>query len=170
MGCPDSTLARPNSKISSTSLAMTRASHHSPNHVAAAPIVCYRIWDTSAIVRLILPFLISHAGVADEFAALFLFVFFLLCVVNSIVLLTNGISFAIQAVLLVMIGAWADYGTWRCAGAEPFREAEWTPTIPKQAEYLDFFYHSAGGRLVCMAWRSRLVTMASSRRFVYPWQ
>ena len=41
---------------------------------------------------------------------------FLLCVVNSIVLLTNGISFAIQAVLLLMIGAWADYGTWRCAG------------------------------------------------------
>ncbi|ESK95364.1 autophagy protein [Moniliophthora roreri MCA 2997] len=33
--------------------------------------------------------------------------------VNSIVLLTNGISFAIQAVLLLMIGAWADYGTWR---------------------------------------------------------
>ncbi|KAF8501561.1 autophagy-related protein 22-like protein [Russula emetica] len=33
--------------------------------------------------------------------------------INSIVLLTNGISFAIQAVLLVMIGAWADYGTWR---------------------------------------------------------
>ncbi|KAI0319520.1 MFS general substrate transporter [Amylostereum chailletii] len=33
--------------------------------------------------------------------------------VNSIVLLTNGISFAIQAVLLLCIGAWADYGTWR---------------------------------------------------------
>lgn len=28
-------------------------------------------------------------------------------------LLTNGISFAIQAVLLLLIGAWADYGTWR---------------------------------------------------------
>jgi hypothetical protein len=36
--------------------------------------------------------------------------------VNSIILLTNGIRFAIQAVLLLMIGAWADYGTWRCAG------------------------------------------------------
>jgi hypothetical protein len=35
--------------------------------------------------------------------------------INSIVLLTNGISFAIQAVLLLTIGGWADYGTWRCA-------------------------------------------------------
>ena len=35
--------------------------------------------------------------------------------VNSIVLLTNGITFAIQAVLLLTIGGWADYGTWRCA-------------------------------------------------------
>ncbi|TBU38548.1 MFS general substrate transporter [Dichomitus squalens] len=33
--------------------------------------------------------------------------------VNSIVLLTNGISFALQAVVLLIIGAWADYGTWR---------------------------------------------------------
>lgn len=36
-----------------------------------------------------------------------------LSAVNSIVLLTNGISFAIQAVLLLVIGAWADYGEWR---------------------------------------------------------
>ncbi|KAI0303673.1 MFS general substrate transporter [Multifurca ochricompacta] len=33
--------------------------------------------------------------------------------INSIVLLTNGISFAIQAVMMLMIGAWADYGRWR---------------------------------------------------------
>ncbi|KAJ6561993.1 autophagy-related protein 22-like protein [Mycena capillaripes] len=33
--------------------------------------------------------------------------------INSIVLMTNGISFAIQAVLLLIIGAWADYGTSR---------------------------------------------------------
>ncbi|KAI0950796.1 hypothetical protein AcW1_008006 [Taiwanofungus camphoratus] len=33
--------------------------------------------------------------------------------VNSIVLLTNGISFALQAVVLLTIGAWADYGQWR---------------------------------------------------------
>jgi hypothetical protein len=79
MGCPDSTLARPNSRIFSTSLAMTRASHHSPNHVAAAPIVCYHIWDTSAIVCLILASFIGHAGVADEFAAFFLFIFFCYC-------------------------------------------------------------------------------------------
>jgi hypothetical protein len=44
----------------------------------------------------------------------------LLWVVNSIILLTNGICFAIQAVMLLMIGAWADYGTWRCAGARIF--------------------------------------------------
>nr|GAT54597.1 predicted protein [Mycena chlorophos] len=33
--------------------------------------------------------------------------------INSIVLMTNGISFALQAVLLLVIGAWADYGTSR---------------------------------------------------------
>ncbi|KAJ7067231.1 autophagy-related protein 22-like protein [Mycena amicta] len=33
--------------------------------------------------------------------------------INSIVLMTNGISFALQAVLLLIIGAWADYGTSR---------------------------------------------------------
>ncbi|KAJ7865661.1 autophagy-related protein 22-like protein [Mycena olivaceomarginata] len=33
--------------------------------------------------------------------------------INSIVLMTNGISFAIQAALLLLIGAWADYGTSR---------------------------------------------------------
>ncbi|KIM40550.1 hypothetical protein M413DRAFT_73122 [Hebeloma cylindrosporum] len=33
--------------------------------------------------------------------------------INSIVLFTNGISFAMQAALLLVIGAWADYGRWR---------------------------------------------------------
>lgn len=33
--------------------------------------------------------------------------------VNSIVLLANGISFAIQAVLFLIIGAWADFGSGR---------------------------------------------------------
>lgn len=33
--------------------------------------------------------------------------------VNSIVLLANGISFAIQAVLFLVIGAWADFGSGR---------------------------------------------------------
>ena len=33
--------------------------------------------------------------------------------VNAIVLLTNGISFALQAAVLLIIGAWADYGHWR---------------------------------------------------------
>ena len=168
MDCLDSTLARPNSRISSTSLAMTRASHRLPNHAAAAPIVCYRIWDACAIVSLILAFLTGHAGVADGFAPSFSLYFSLICVVNSIVLLTNGISFAIQAILLLMVGAWADYGTWRYVGEVPSRRAEWTPAVPKQAKYLNFFYHSARGCLVCMAWRPRLITMASRRRFVYP--
>ncbi|KAF8519559.1 MFS general substrate transporter [Gautieria morchelliformis] len=33
--------------------------------------------------------------------------------ISSIVLITNGISFAIQVVLFLIIGAWADYGRWR---------------------------------------------------------
>ncbi|KAF9223902.1 MFS general substrate transporter [Gyrodon lividus] len=33
--------------------------------------------------------------------------------INSIVLLINGISFVIQVVMLLVIGAWADYGQWR---------------------------------------------------------
>jgi MFS-type transporter involved in bile tolerance (Atg22 family) len=33
--------------------------------------------------------------------------------INSIVLLANGISFAIQVVLFLVIGSFADYGTWR---------------------------------------------------------
>ncbi|QRV89669.1 autophagy-related protein 22 [Ceratobasidium sp. AG-Ba] len=33
--------------------------------------------------------------------------------ISSIVLITNGIAFAIQAVLFLIIGAWADYGSWR---------------------------------------------------------
>ncbi|KAK5072768.1 hypothetical protein LTS08_008249 [Lithohypha guttulata] len=33
--------------------------------------------------------------------------------INSIVLLTNGVSFAIQVVLFLLLGALADYGRWR---------------------------------------------------------
>jgi len=33
--------------------------------------------------------------------------------ITQIVLITNGISFAIQAALFILIGAWADYGSWR---------------------------------------------------------
>ena len=33
--------------------------------------------------------------------------------VSSIVLDVNGISFALQAVILLAFGAWADIGTWR---------------------------------------------------------
>lgn len=33
--------------------------------------------------------------------------------INSIVLLANGISFAIQIVVFLCLGAFADFGTWR---------------------------------------------------------
>lgn len=33
--------------------------------------------------------------------------------VNSIVLITNGISFALQAALFLIMGSMADYGSWR---------------------------------------------------------
>ncbi len=33
--------------------------------------------------------------------------------VNSIVLITNGLSFAFQAVLFLAVGSLADYGVWR---------------------------------------------------------
>ena len=33
--------------------------------------------------------------------------------INSIVLLSNGISFAIQVILFLALGSLADYGTWR---------------------------------------------------------
>ena len=33
--------------------------------------------------------------------------------INSIVLLANGVSFAIQVVLFLILGSFADYGTWR---------------------------------------------------------
>lgn len=33
--------------------------------------------------------------------------------VNSIVLITNGLSFALQAVLFLLVGSFADYGVWR---------------------------------------------------------
>ncbi|KZO91552.1 hypothetical protein CALVIDRAFT_568118 [Calocera viscosa TUFC12733] len=33
--------------------------------------------------------------------------------VNSIVLITVGMAFAVQTVMFLFIGAWADYGTWR---------------------------------------------------------
>ncbi len=39
----------------------------------------------------------------------------LLCysIVNSIVLISNGLSFALQAVLFLLIGSYADYGIYR---------------------------------------------------------
>jgi hypothetical protein len=38
----------------------------------------------------------------------------------------------------------------------------------KQAKYLDLFYYFVRRLLVCMAWHSRTIEMARSRRFVYP--
>jgi hypothetical protein len=113
MGSPLSILARLNCKIFSTLQAMTRASRRSLSHAAVGPIAFSPTWGTSATVGLAHhSFVIGYARVAHESIASS--VFFLLHAVNSIILLTNGISFAIQAILLLMIGAWADYGTWRC--------------------------------------------------------
>lgn len=33
--------------------------------------------------------------------------------INSIVLLSNGISFALQVVIFLILGSFADFGTWR---------------------------------------------------------
>lgn len=33
--------------------------------------------------------------------------------INSIVLLCNGLSFAIQVVVFLILGSFADFGTWR---------------------------------------------------------
>lgn len=33
--------------------------------------------------------------------------------INSIVLLSNGISFAIQIVVFLILGSYADFGSWR---------------------------------------------------------
>jgi len=115
MDSPASILVRPNSKISSTLQATTQATHHSPNHVATRLIVCYPTLATHATVCLSRSSsLVGRTRLVYEWTALSLF-FPLLCAVNSIILLTNGISFAIQAILLPVIGAWADYGTWRYA-------------------------------------------------------
>jgi Vacuole effluxer Atg22 like len=114
MDSPLSILARLNCKIFSILQAMTRASRRSLSHAEVGPIACSPTWGTSATVGLAhCSFVIGCARVAHESIASFS-VFFLLHAVNSIILLTNGISFAIQAILLLMIGAWADYGTWRC--------------------------------------------------------
>ena len=96
---------------------MTRATHHSPTRAATGPVAYYPTLATHATVCLSRSsFLFGRARLAYEWTAIFLFFFFPLpCAVNSIILLTNGISFAIQAILLPVIGAWADYGTWRYA-------------------------------------------------------
>jgi len=89
----------------------------------------------------------------------------LLCAVNSIILLTNGISFAIQAILLLVIGAWADYGTWRYAPSKGYGQ---TLTVRQQAEHLNCLHDSVGWRLVCLARRSTPIPMARGHRFIYP--
>jgi hypothetical protein len=127
----DSNLARLNFRIFSTSLDMIRAGHHLPNHAAAGLTACYPSWDASAIVRLSFPHPSSATlALLTNDRLISFYNSFMLCIVNSIVLLTNGINFAVQAVLLVTIGAWADYGTWRCAGATvgPSVGTEWTPS------------------------------------------
>jgi len=116
MDSPASVLARPSSKISSTLQAMTQTTHHSLNHAATGLIACYLTLAARATVCLSRSyFLFGRTRPAYEQTAIFIFFPPLLCAVNSIILLTNGISFATQAITLPMIGAWADYGKWRYA-------------------------------------------------------
>ena len=94
----DSITVHLNSKISSSSLDMIQASLHSLLPVVQAAAYCHS-WEKSETVR-------RYLGVLSSTNSFHL-------TVNSIVLVTNGISFAIQAVLFIIIGAWADYGRWR---------------------------------------------------------
>ena len=55
----------------------------------------------------------------SEHHRILLTTYLLILTVNSIVLLTNGISFALQAAVLLVVGAWADYGSWRYAYSCP---------------------------------------------------
>jgi MFS-type transporter involved in bile tolerance (Atg22 family) len=124
MDSPASVLARPNSKIFSTLQAMTRVTHRLPNHaatrliasyptLAAHATVCFLVHPPSLVMR-------SICSRMDRYLSLH---FPLPCAVNSIILLTNGISFAVQAILLLSVGAWADYGTWRYASTKTFQGA-----------------------------------------------
>ena len=74
---PVSILARPNSKISSTLQAMTRATHHSPSHAATGLIVCYPTLAAHATVCLSRSyFLFGRARLAYEWTATFSLFFF----------------------------------------------------------------------------------------------
>ena len=116
MGSPALVLAHPNSKTFSTLQAMTQATHRLPNHAATRLIASYPTLATHVTVCLSrISSLFGHALDLLTNGPLPFSSFRLPCAVNSIILLTNGISFAVQAILLLSIGAWADYGTWRYA-------------------------------------------------------
>ncbi|KAK2460955.1 hypothetical protein APHAL10511_007425 [Amanita phalloides] len=85
--------------------------------------------------------------------------------INSIVLLTNGISFAIQAVVLLFIGAWADYGYWRLVIL--IQLLELVLTIVK-TEYYNIFHGFGCCRVICMARRRGPVAMAHRHSFICP--
>uniref|UniRef100_A0A8H8CM14 Autophagy-related protein n=1 Tax=Psilocybe cubensis TaxID=181762 RepID=A0A8H8CM14_PSICU len=69
--------------------------------------------------------------------------------INSIVLLTNGISFALQAFLLLLIGAWADYGTWRSVR---LRKTISSLNGDTQAKHHHILHIDGGGCVICLAW------------------
>ena len=76
MDSPALVLVLPNSKIFSTLQAMTRATHHSPNHAATGLIACYPTLATHATVCLSRSyFLLGPARLAYERIATFLFIF-----------------------------------------------------------------------------------------------
>ena len=102
MGCLGSILGLRSSRTCCSSLATTRASPPSRLPAGRTQAASSRSWDEYETVSfLMLPRAPRRRSSAIDFA------------VNSIVLLTNGVSFALQAAVLLLVGAWADYGRWR---------------------------------------------------------
>ena len=124
-------------------------------HAVRTPAASCRISERSAMVLFL-----QHSGATQHDNRLY--------AVNSIVLLTNGISFALQAIVLLVIGAWADYGTWRyVCNQVPLMCGLFMHACKAQHHHL--FYVPGCGGFVRMARCRRSVPMAGWRCFVYSW-
>ena len=95
---PVSTLVPLSSRTCSTLLVMTQHVLRIQHCAAAAQVAYFRTSDTRDSSYRIVN---TKSSFVDRF------------IVYSIVLLTNGISFAIEVVLLLVVGVWGDYGHWR---------------------------------------------------------
>ncbi|KAI9439698.1 hypothetical protein H4582DRAFT_1942316 [Lactarius indigo] len=113
MNSPALALARPSSKTCSTSWVMIQAIDCSLHRVV--PKACYPIWGTLGAASRHFHLITSRDLMIIHFMQSTL-----------LVLPMNGISFATQAVLLLTIGGWADYGTWRWQGSCTKREGRVT--------------------------------------------